>query len=167
MTGDLSLFLRWSVLVVGALVLQVGVLADVRVLGVHPDAMLLVAVAAGVAAGASRGAQVGFAAGLLADLVMPGVVGVAALSDALAGFAVGAVAETLLSTSRSVRVGLCAAASAAGVLTYGVVSALLGRGWPADPTLWAIVGIVAAFNAVGSLPALAACRWAERGSRDR
>lgn len=161
MTAELPLVLRWTLVVVAAQVLQVGVVADLRVLGVHPDLLLLVAVTAGIAAGASRGAQVGFVSGLLVDLMLAGTLGVSALAYAVVGFVVGAVAESLMSTSRAVSIGLTAAASVVGVLLYAVVGQLLGQDTLSDPNLLGIIGIVAAFNAVGCLPALAACRWAE------
>jgi hypothetical protein len=73
-----------------AFVLQIGVLSDLRPFGVHADLMLLMGVCAGLAGGPSRGAVVGFFAGLLADVMLPGPLGISALAAAVAGFGAGA-----------------------------------------------------------------------------
>src|SRR5579875_2967657 len=60
-----SVWGRLGVVVVGALIAQVGVLNGVVVLGAHPDVMVLLPVAAGIIAGPQRGAIVGFVVALL------------------------------------------------------------------------------------------------------
>lgn len=152
---------RWVTVVVIAFVVQIGVLADLQPFGVHPDVMLLVAICAGLVGGPARGATVGFAAGLLVDLLLPGTLGVAALAYGIVGFAVGSLAESLMSTSRSLSVAITAVASAAGVLLYAVVAQLLGQRSLTDPHLLRIVGIVVAANVLLCLPALTLSRWAE------
>ena len=153
--------LRWATVVAVAFVVQIGVLADLQPFGVHPDVMLLSAICAGLVGGPARGATVGFVAGVLVDLVLPGTLGVAALAYGIVGFAVGSLAESLMSTSRSLSVAITAVSSAAGVLLYAVVAQLLGQGTLTDPHLVRIVGIVVAANVLLCLPALALSRWAE------
>jgi rod shape-determining protein MreD len=160
-TDDRAPVMRWSLLVVTLFVVQIGVMIDLDLFGVHPDLMLLVAICAGLAAGPARGAEVGFASGLLMDLVLHGSLGVSALTFALVGFAVGAVAESVIRSSRLLSVGLTAAASGAGVLLYAALGQLLGQRTLADPRLWAIIGIVSVCNAALCLPVLATSRWAE------
>jgi rod shape-determining protein MreD len=132
-TTDPAAVMRWALVVLTVFVLQIGVFTDLKVLGVHPDAMLLLAVCAGLAVGAVRGAEVGFAAGLLSDLLLHGALGTAALAFALVGFAVGVAGDAVLRSSRVISVGITAVASASGVLIYAALC----------------------------LPALAVCRWAE------
>lgn len=161
MTQESALVLRWGTLVLVAFVLQIGVLSDLRPFGVHADLMLLMGVCAGLAGGPSRGAVVGFFAGLLADVMLPGPLGISALAAAVAGFGAGAAHEAVMSATRAVAVGIAAAASAAGVVLYALFAQLLGQRSLGDPRLVRIVAIVAVLNAVLSVPALAASRWAE------
>ena len=161
MNGGSGSALRWAAVVVVAFVLQIGVLADLQPFGVHPDVMLLMAICAGIVGGPGRGAVIGFCAGLLVDLVLPGTLGVAAFAYGIVGFAVGVLAESLMSTSRSLSVVITAVASAAGVVLYAVVAELLGRRSLTDPNLVRIVGIVVAANVLLCVPALASSRWAE------
>ena len=80
MSEESGLILRWTTVVVIGFVLQIGVLVDLQPFGVHADAMLLLAICAGLSGGPARGAVVGFAAGLLADVMLPGTMGISALA---------------------------------------------------------------------------------------
>lgn len=163
MTTEPSAVLRWALVVLTVFVLQVGVFSDLRLFGVHPDTMLLLAICAGLSVGAVRGAEVGFAAGLLSDLLLQGPLGTTALSFALVGFAVGMAGDAVLRSSRLISVGITVVSSAAGVLLYAALAQLLGQRTLADPRLWVIVAIVSLFNALLCLPGLGVCRWAEGG----
>jgi len=78
------------VLVLIALVVHAQLLPDVRVRGVHPDLMLLVAVAGGIVAGPSAGAVLGFSVGLLTDLLfLETPLGLSAMVFCLVGYGVG------------------------------------------------------------------------------
>lgn len=153
--------LRWATVVLVAFVLQIGVLVDIQPFGVHADLMLLLGICAGLAGGPTRGAVIGFAAGLLVDAVMPGTLGISALSYAVVAFAVGSFRESVMSSTRSMDMLVVAAGSAAGVLLYALLSQLLGQRSLSDPRLLQIVGIVAVLNAVLCVPVLAVSRWAE------
>ncbi len=161
MSDEAALVLRWVTVVLGGFVLQVGVLADIQPFGVHADLMLLLGICAGLAGGPTRGAIVGFAAGLLVDSVLPGTLGISALSCSVVGFAAGAFRESVMSSSRSMDMLVAAVGTAAGVLIYALLSQLLGQHSLTDPRLLQIVGIVAVLNAVLCVPALAVSRWAE------
>lgn len=160
-THDRGPVLRWSLLVVSVFVLQMGVVTDFELFGVHPDLMLLVAICGGLAGGPSRGAVVGFCAGLLSDLLLSGALGVTALAFALVGFGAGAAAQSLIRSTRLISLGLTAVASVAGVLLYAATAQLLGQRTLSDPRLWSIVGIVSVCNVALCLPALGLARWAE------
>ena len=161
MTAESSVIARWSVVVVGAYLIQIGFLDDLEIIGVHPELMLLVAVCAGLVGGSSRGAEVGFAAGLLTDLLFSGSLGVSALCFTLVGFGVGAAEDSVIRSTRIISMGIATAASAAGVLLYAGVSQLLGGHTLSDPQLWRIVGIVSVLNGLLCGPLLPLCRWAE------
>ncbi len=152
---------RWAALLGTAFVLQVAFLGDLRIFGVHPDLMLLVAVAAGLIGGPSRGATVGFVVGLLVDLLLPGRLGTSALAYSLVGFGIGVAGESLMRSARWILVGLVMAGSAAGVVLYAGLAHLLGAGSLGDPRLLQIVVIVAVFNGLVCLPVLYLAQWAE------
>lgn len=156
------LLLRWGLVLTGAMVLQVGAVNDLRIAGVHPDLMLLLAVCAGLAGGPAQGAGVGFTAGLLADLFLPGRFGVSALCFAVVGYASGVAGDTVVRPARWISVSMVTVASALGVLLYAAVNHLLGQRSLGDPRLGAIVGIVSVVNGLLALPALAVCRWADQ-----
>ena len=68
--------------------------SDLRVAGVAPDLMVLLAICAGLTGGAEAGAWVGFWAGLLADLFLTSTpLGLSALTYCLVGAAVGALRD--------------------------------------------------------------------------
>lgn len=161
MSEEAALVLRWVTVVLVSFVVQFGVLGDVRPFGVHADLMLVLAACAGLAAGPTRGAIVGFAGGILADLVLPGTLGVTALAFAVVGFGVGVFQDSVISTTRAMSVLVTGVASAVGTLLYALLAELLGYRSMSDPRLWQIVGMVAVLNAALCLPALAVSRWAE------
>jgi rod shape-determining protein MreD len=163
---ETGLILRWTTVVLLAFVVQIGVLVDLQPFGVHADAMLLLAICAGLAGGPARGAVVGFAAGVLADVMLPGTMGISALAYAVVGFGVGAAQDSVMSATRAMSVVFTALASALGVLLYALLAQLLGQRSLSDPRLLRIVGIVAVLNALLCVPALAVSRWAE-GDRQR
>jgi len=158
---EVRVLLRWTLIVSVALVLQVGLLNDVRIAGVHPDLMLLLAVCAGLTGGPGEGAGVGFACGLLLDLFLPGRFGVTALAYALTGYGAGVAGDTVVRPARWISVGLVVVSSALGTLLYAAIGQLLGQRSLSDPRLGVIIGIVSVINGALSLPALAVCRWAD------
>lgn len=152
---------RWALILSGTLVLQIGLATQISVAGVHPDLLLLVAICAGLVGGPSTGAGVGFVAGLLLDLFLPGRFGVTALAYLLVGYGSGVAGDAVARPNRWISCGIVTLASAAGTLVYAAIGQMLGQRSMSDPRLAAIVGIVAVFNALLALPALAVCRWAE------
>ncbi|MFM7068415.1 MAG: rod shape-determining protein MreD [Actinomycetes bacterium] len=154
-------WVRWVAVLATAFVAQVAVFGDLRILGVHPDLLLLVAVVAGLVGGPVRGASVGFAAGVLVDLMLPGRLGTSAVAYALCGFGVGVVGESLIRSARSIVVGLVMAGSAAGVVLYAALAQLLGQGTLSDPHLLQIIGIVSVINGLLCIPVVFVAQWAE------
>jgi len=112
---------------IAALLLQTTVLARMRVWGVMPDFMLLVAVAGGIAAGASRGATLGFASGMLIDLFLPTPLGLSALVFTLVGYGVGVANTGVLRSAWYTPVLTAGGASVAGVALYALVGSVLGE----------------------------------------
>lgn len=148
-----------------AVVLHVTLLSDVRVAGVHPDVLLLVAICGGLAAGPERGAIVGFAAGLLADLWLPTPMGLSALTYCLVGFGVGSIQTGILRATWWIPVLTALGASAAGVVLFAFLGAMVGQGQLLEPhRLIVIAAVVAVTNALLSPAVSRVVSWSLRPS---
>lgn len=119
--------LRMPLMLLTALLVQTTVLSRIRILGVMPDLMLLVAAAAGITAGATRGAALGFASGMLIDLFLPTPLGLSALVFTLVGYGVGVANTGVLRSAWYIPVLTAGAASVAGVVLYAVIGSMLGE----------------------------------------
>lgn len=162
MRGDVGVVVRTGLVLVVALVLQVGLFDDLSVFSVHAELMLAVGIGTAVAWGAERGAIVCFVAGCMADLVLSGRFGLSALAYGVVGYGVGWLSGGVARRSRSIDAGLMALGGVLGVLLYAVVAALFGESTLGDDNLWRIVGTVALWNVVLSPVVVPVCRWAGR-----
>jgi rod shape-determining protein MreD len=164
----LRALLRVSAVVVVALVVQESVGADLRVLGVAPDLLLLVTIAAALVGGVEMGTWTGFAAGLLADLSMTTTpVGLEALSWCLVGWAVGSLRTRVLTDARATQPTVAAAATVGGLLLFLVIGELVGQTdlvAPGRSFIIKVVVIEAAWNAVAVIPVAALVGRAARGA---
>ena len=164
MTGDPRL--RVPLVLLTALLLQTTVLERFQILGVMPDFMLLVAIAAGITGGPARGAVIGFTTGMLFDLFLRTPLGLAALVFTLTGYAVGVTHAGVLRSAWYIPMLTSGAASVAGVLLWGGVEMVLGE--PVRPlrlaTIAAVVGVT---NAVLAPVAVRLVRWSIAGDGDR
>lgn len=118
---------RITVVLFVVLAVQNTLLDAIRVAGAHPDAMLLLPVAAGYVGGPDRGAGVGFAAGLLADLFLPTTFGLSALVGCLLGYGTGLVTRGLVRSSWWLPLIVAAGATAVGLSAYAILGAVLGE----------------------------------------
>ena len=130
-----------------ALLLQTTLLARLRIFGVMPDFMLLLAAAAGITAGATRGAAFGFASGMLIDLFLPTPLGLSALVFTLVGYGVGVANTGVLRSAWYIPVLTAGAASVAGVTLYALIGSVLGERM-IDGHLITIALVVGLSNAV-------------------
>ena len=121
---------RAALVALVALVLQISVVADLRVAGAVGDLMLVVVVAAGLTGGPDRGVGYGFALGVLYDLVLDTPFGLSALTYALVGYAVGLVGAALMRTSGWWPVLVAAAAGAIQAALYTSLGNLIGVAYP-------------------------------------
>ena len=157
--GRLMTATRMSLLLVLALTFQLGVASRIEVLGVQGDLMLLVAIAAGLAAGPDRGATIGFAAGMSFDLLLQSPFGLSALTYALVAYSVGSLQDSVLRAAWWIPVTTAVAASAVGVILYGVFGTMLGQDL-LELSLVRIALVVATLNALAAPLVLRAVRWA-------
>lgn len=162
----------FRVLVVVALVLlvQLTVGLDLRIAGVHPDLMWTLPVAAALAAGPRVGAIVGFVAGVAIDLLLPTPFGLSALVGTLLGAGTGRVAAVLASRDADqwwLAPLAAAIGSAAAVIVYAVLGAVLGQEQMLRVDLGAVVGVVALVNALAVKPVARLTAWSLGTSRPR
>ena len=145
------------------LVLHLTVLDHLHVFGVSPDAMLLLAVAAGIVGGPRVGALMGFAAGITLDLFLETPMGLSALVFCLVGYAVGNIQGGVLRASWWIPVLTALVASAAGELVYALVATVVGQPHLVTLHLLVVAGLVAGFNALVAPFALRLVRWSVAG----
>jgi rod shape-determining protein MreD len=150
---------RVPVAVAIVLVVQDAVLRSLRVDGVRPDLLLGLTIVTGVLAGAERGAIVGFLAGLVADLFVATPFGISALVWCLLGYTTGALQSAILPQGRAAVPFAAFIGSAAGEVLFALAGSVLGQPGMVTPHLVSIALIVAAVNAVVSVPLVKLVRW--------
>jgi rod shape-determining protein MreD len=155
---------RMSLVLVVALVLQVAVAPELRVLGVQGDLMLLIAIAAGLAAGPDRGAAIGFASGIAYDLMLQTPFGLSALTYALLAFVVGSLQDSVLRAAWWIPVATAAAGSTVGVILYVVFGTMVGVDF-VGVGIPKVAIVVGALNAIAATPMIRVVRWAT-GTQD-
>jgi rod shape-determining protein MreD len=148
-----------------ALVLQLSIVSDLRLLGAVGDLLVLVTIAAALADGPDRGATFGFAAGLLYDLVLDTPFGLSALTYALIGYAVGLVGVALGRSGGWWPIVLAALGGAAAMGLYTAIGHLVGTPYPVGE-LPRIALVVAAWNAALIVPVRAMLRRVFGGRRE-
>jgi len=156
-TADVA---RSTIVVFVVLAVQQTLLDSVRVAGAHPDIMLLLPISAGFVGGPERGAVFGFCSGLVADLFLPTTFGLSALVGCLLGYGVGLATTGLLRSSWWLAPIVAAAATAAGVVAYAILGALLGE--PQQLTIFLVpaLSVVTPAAAVLAVPVLRFVAWA-------
>lgn len=153
-------WIRVPLVLVLALALQTGVMADLRILGMAPDIMLLLAIASGLAAGPERGAIMGAVIGFSFDLVLQTPLGLSALVYGFAALGVGMLSTGTIKSTRWIPVAATMAASAAAVAAYAILAAVFGLERAFGLRLVPMIVVVAGVNGLLALPALAVMRWA-------
>ena len=152
--------LRLIVVYLIALLLQLTFFTQVRVAGVAPELPALVAVLAGLFAGPRHGSMIAFWAGLVWDVYLSTPLGLAAAAFAVVAYALGGLTEDLFHDTRIQTVVLAFAGTAAMVTAYALLGEFVGQGGLVDDRLPRVVLVASAFNAVLSLAAVPAMRWA-------
>ena len=151
---------KLPLVILAALVLQASLFAELRVLDVSAELMMLLPICAGVLAGPDRGAAVGFVSGLSLDLLLSTPFGMSALAYTLVGYFAGLVQGTILRAAWWIPVVTAAVASGAGMLVYALVGSGVGQAGMLNGRLWTIMGVVALFNGLLSAALLPVLRWA-------
>jgi len=152
--------LRTPLLVLTALIVTLSVLTRVRIAGVMPDLMLLLAVAAGITGGQSRGAIVGFGSGLAIDLFLQTPLGLSALVFSMVGYAVGTAQTGILRSIWWIPVLTAFVASAAGEVLFALAGAMVGETQLVSGRLWVVALVVGATNALLAPLTVRSMAWA-------
>jgi rod shape-determining protein MreD len=151
---------RSTVVLFVVLAVQNTILDGVRVAGAHPDAMLLLPMAAGYMAGPDRGAGFGFAAGLLADLFLPTTFGLSALVGCLLGYGTGLATRGLVRSSWWLPPIVAAGATAVGLAAYAILEAVLGVPGALSSDLLPALAVAVPAAAVLATPVVRMVGWA-------
>jgi rod shape-determining protein MreD len=120
---------RAAVVVLGlftALLLQVSVLARLSFLGAKPDLVLVAVVCFALADGPGVGMGAGFGIGLFADLLGSHTLGLLALILCVTGYAAGVIRQYFDRLSTFTPMAVVGGLTAAAVLLYAGLGALLG-----------------------------------------
>jgi rod shape-determining protein MreD len=144
---------RYAALLLAALVLQVGALADVRIWGATGDLLLVLTLAVALQEGPDSGATWGFAAGVAYDLMLDTPFGLSALTYAVFGYLVGMVGALMNRATGWWPVTIAAVATFGAVFFYAVVGNLVGVGNPLGEVS-RIALVEALFSAVLILPVM-------------
>ena len=153
-------WVRTGVMLLVALTVQQTVLVHIMVGRVHPEAMFLVAVAAGYTAGPGRGAVIGFSSGIVADLFVPTTFGMSALVGAVLAYCVGVATSGLVKSSVALQVVTGAAGTAAGLCLYATLGAVLGFPSMLNLDLVPALALSVPVAALLAVPAIRLARWA-------
>jgi len=144
------------------LAVQQTLLDSVRVAGAHPEAMLLLPIAAGYVAGPERGAGFGFAAGVLADLFLPTTFGLSALVGCLLGYGTGLATRGLVRSSWWLPPIVAAGATSVGLALYAILGAVLGEPGVVTTSLAPALAVATPAAVVLATPVVRLVSWALR-----
>ena len=155
--------LKVGVVIFVSIVVQLTVFVDVRVAGVAPELLALVAVLAGFLAGPERGATVAFGAGLLWDVWLPTPLGLAAMAFATVAFAIGSIEAGLFHDSRLQVSALAFLGTFASVIGYALLGEVVGQRGLVDIDLLRVALISGVLNALIAPLMVRPMTWALRG----
>lgn len=150
---------RVPLVILTALLVQVTVLTRLRLFGVVPDLMLLVAVAAGITGGPARGAIIGFASGMAIDIFLETPLGLSALVFSLVGYAVGALETAILRSAWWIPVLTAFGACMAGEALFALAAQVVGRPDLVTARLGVIVITVGLTSAILAPPVVRVVGW--------
>ncbi|PLS75709.1 MAG: rod shape-determining protein MreD [Actinobacteria bacterium] len=158
---------RLAFVIFVGLTLHLSLFATARIGEVRPDVLLLIAVAGGIVGGAERGAVIGFVSGMAVDLFVHTPLGLSALAFSLVAFAVGTVQSSVIRAAWWIPPATAWVASAAGILLYALLGALIGRPEFLEPRVLGVAAGVATANALLAPPLVRIMAWALPRDPDR
>ena len=154
--------LKLALVFVATIAVQLSVFVDVRVSGVAPELLALLAVLAGFLAGPERGPIVAFAAGLLWDIYLPTPLGLAAITFAIVAFSVASLEAGLYRDSPLQLALLSGLGTLAAVIGYALLGEVVGQRGLVDLRMLEIAVIAGLMNAALAPLVAPLMRWALR-----
>jgi rod shape-determining protein MreD len=140
--------LTLTAVIVAALLLQTTVFSEVLLLGARPELLYLVTIVFAMLEGPPSGAVAGFAGGMAQDFLLNQPKGITALTLTLLGYAVGLLRQYIVSPSSLLPVFLVSIGTFVGVVSYGLVSFLLGQLDTSWIYLVRVAALSGAYNAI-------------------
>jgi rod shape-determining protein MreD len=151
---------RLVAVMAGAAVLQFAVLSQLRVVGVVPDVLVLLAVLGGLVGGRHTGASTGFAAGITADLLLPGLpFGLSTLVFTVVGYLAGWYATASVDHSTRADVLVAGIGTVFAVVAFVIAARLLSDAVPLAGRLPVTLVVMALWSMLLAVPVRAALRW--------
>lgn len=162
---------KTAVLLFFTVVVQLSIMAQVTILGGHPNLLLVTLVCVALLRGAVVGAVAGFSAGLLADSGVFGTLGFTALLLTLAGYWTGRYGETTGRARAHAPIVSIAVITALYQIAALVLRFMLGQNAPGN-AIFSGLGPTVILNLILTLPVYAFTRrllrpreWAPREVR--
>jgi rod shape-determining protein MreD len=156
--------LRLALVVVLGVVVQISILTNLRIAGMHPEIIWLFPLCAGLIGGAELGSIAGFGAGLALDCLQPTPFGLTALVATLIGYFAGLLAERSGFTGDGsawwVTPGLGVLASVSGTLAYGLLGFVFGEDQFTGINYLVLVPVVAVAAGLLAIPVWFVVNWA-------
>ncbi len=121
-----ALYVRIALMGLAIVLVQIGVIAEVPVLGVNIDVTPLLVAFVGLLCGSVVGAVTGFSIGLLIDLALLQTLGITSLIFTVIGYGAGRLRELRDPQAPLVPLLVGACASAISLIGYSVIEFLLG-----------------------------------------
>ena len=140
--------LRLGVLILIAVVVQVTVFADVRISGVAPELLVLLAVMFGYWFGPKRGPTAAFVIGLLWDIYLPTPLGLSAIVFAMVAFAVGTGGAELFRDSKLQLAAIAGIGTVGAVAGYALLGEVMGQRGLVDLEMLRVAMIAGVINAL-------------------
>ncbi len=139
---------RVPLVLLTAILVHTTLFSQIRIFGVMPDLMLLLAIAGGITRGAVAGAVLGFVSGMVVDVFLETPLGLSGLVFSVVGYSVGAAQTGILRSSWWIPVLTAFVASAAGELLFALAGAVVGT-TPIDVRhLLVVLAVVGVTNAL-------------------
>lgn len=151
-------YLRSALLLVTFTVIEVQLLARLRLFDIAAQLVLASAVAAGLTGGPDRGAAYGFVGGLLLDLYLPTPFGLSGFAFGVSAYVIGFGAGRIVEESWLTRIGFVAVGSALGTVIYVFGGEALGQGM-LDERFGFKLALIVAMNAVLGIVLVPAVTW--------
>ena len=142
--------LRLGALILLAVVVQVTVFADVRVSGVAPELLVLLAVMFGYWFGPRRGPTAAFAVGLFWDVYLPTPLGLSAIVFVVVSFAAATSGAELFRDSMLQLATIAGFGTFAAVVGYALLGEVMGQRGLVDLEMLRVALIAGAINALAA-----------------